>query len=60
MHEATKGIDFKRALDVLQEAKALPKPGANGERTRFFRIAGRGLKLYPIDPDKLSGCEHGA
>ena len=60
MHEATKGIDFKRALDVLQEAKALPTPGANGERTRFFRIAGRGLKLYPIDPDKLTGCEHGA
>jgi putative DNA primase/helicase len=60
MREATKGIDFKRALDVLQEAKALPTPGANGERARFIRIAGRGVKLYPIDPDKLAGGEHGA
>lgn len=60
MREATRGIDFKRALDVLQEAKALPTPGANGERARFIRIAGRGVKLYPIDPDKLAGGEHGA
>jgi len=60
MREATKGIDFKRALDVLQEAKALPIPGANGERARFIRIAGRGVKLYPIDPEKLSGGEYGA
>lgn len=60
MREATKGIDFKRALDVLQEAKALPTPGANGERARFTRIAGRGVKVYPIDPDKLAGGEHGA
>ena len=60
MREATRGIDFKRALDVLQEAKALPTPGANGERARFIRIAGRGVKLYPVDPDKLAGGEHGA
>lgn len=60
MREATKGIDFKRALDVLQEAKALPTPGANGERARFMRIGGRGVKHYPIDPDKLAGGEHGA
>lgn len=60
MREATKGIDFKRALDVLQEAKALPTPGANGERARFIRIAGRGVKVYPINPDKLVGGEHGA
>jgi putative DNA primase/helicase len=60
MREATKGIDFKRALDVLQEAKAIPTPGANGERARFIRIAGRGVKLYPVDPNKLAGGEHGA
>jgi putative DNA primase/helicase len=60
MREATKGVDFKRALDVLQEAKALPTPGANGERARFIRIAGRGVKIYPVDPDKLAGGEHGA
>jgi len=60
MREALKGFDFNRALDVLQEVKALPTPGANGERARFIRIAGRGVKLYPIDPDKLAGGEHGA
>ena len=60
MREATKGVDFKRALDALQEAKALPTPGANGERAKFMRIAGRGVKVYPIDPDKLAGYEHGA
>ena len=58
MREATKGIDFKRALDMLEEVKALPKPGANGERAKYFRIAGRGLKLYPIDADKLAGGEY--
>ena len=60
MRETLKGFDFKRGLDVLQESKALPTPGANGERSRFTRIAGRGMKLYSIDPDKLGGGEHGA
>ena len=60
MREALKGFDFKRALDVLQELGALPAPGAHGERARFIRIAGRGVKLYPINPDKLAGAAHGA
>lgn len=55
MREALKGYDFKRGLDVLQEAGALPPPGANGERARFTRIAGRGVKLYPIATEKLAG-----
>lgn len=59
MREALKGFDFKRALDVLQESGALPPPGANGERAKFYRIAGRGLKLYPVQADKLGG-DHGA
>ena len=59
MREAVKGFDFKRALDVLQELGALAAPGANGERARFSRIGGRGIKLYPINPDKLGG-DHGA
>lgn len=58
MREATKGIDFKRALDVLQEAKALPPPGANGERSKPFRIGGRVVKLYAINPDKLTSNDH--
>lgn len=59
MHEALKGFDFKRALDVLQEAGALPVPGADGKRARFYRIAGRGVKLYPVQAEKLGG-DHGA
>nr|WP_246167754.1 DUF927 domain-containing protein [Propionivibrio limicola] len=60
MREALKGFDFNRALDVLQELGALPKPGADGKRARSFRIGGRVAKLYAIKPDKLAGGEHGA
>lgn len=59
MREALKGFDFKRALDTLQEAGALPAPGADGKRARFNRINGRGMRLYPIQADKLGG-DHGA
>jgi putative DNA primase/helicase len=38
MREALKGFDFKRALDVLQESGALPKPDASGERAKPQRI----------------------
>jgi len=58
MREALKGFDFKRGLDVLQEVGALAAPGANGERAKFYRIGGRGGKLYPIKADKLEG-DHG-
>ena len=60
MREATKGIDFKRVLDVLQEAKALPTPVANGERAKPFRIGGRVVKLYAINAERLAGGEYGA
>jgi putative DNA primase/helicase len=59
MREALKGFDFKRALDALQEARALPTPGADGRRQRFYRIGGRGVKLYPVQADRLGG-DHGA
>jgi putative DNA primase/helicase len=59
MRETLKGFDFKRARDVLQQAGALAAPGADGKRARFFRIGGRGVKLYPINADKLDGGEHG-
>jgi putative DNA primase/helicase len=60
MHEALKGFDFKRALDVLQELGALPAPGSDGKRARFNRIGGLGVKLYPLNPEKLEGRDHGA
>lgn len=59
MREALKGFDFSRALDVLQEAGALPAPGADGKRAKFYRICGQGIKLYPVQAEKL-GDDHGA
>lgn len=59
LKEALKGIDFKRALDALQEAGALPKSEANGERSKPHRIEGRTVRLYSIHADKL-GADHGA
>ena len=55
MREAVKGFDIKRALDVLQEAGALP--GTAGERSKAQRIDGRLMRLYPIQADKL-GADH--
>ena len=61
MREAMKGFDFNRTLDVLQELGALQKPGADGKRARLLRIGGqRPVRLYPINPDKLTGGDHGA
>jgi len=60
MREALKGFDFRRALNTLQAMGALQPPGANGERARFCRIGERGVKLYPINPEKLTGGDHGA
>ena len=59
MREAVKGFDFKRALDTLQEAGALPKADGTGERSKAQRIDGRLVRLYPIQADKLGG-DHGA
>jgi putative DNA primase/helicase len=60
MREALKGFDFKRALDVLQELGALPAPGADGKRARFYRVGGVGAKLYPINPENMEGGDYGA
>lgn len=57
LREAVKGFDFKRALDTLQEAGALP--ATSGERAKAQRISGQLVRLYPIIADKLGG-DHGA
>jgi len=54
LHEALSGFDFKRGVAVLVEAGAIPKPAANGEKARFFRVKGQGIKLYAVNPDKLT------
>jgi putative DNA primase/helicase len=60
MRDATKGFDFKRALDVLQELEALQKPGPDGKRSKLERIdKQRSHRLYTIDPDKLIGNKYG-
>jgi putative DNA primase/helicase len=53
MHEALRGFDFRHGLYVLQEVGALAPPKADGKRAQPFRIAGRSVRLYPINPDKL-------
>jgi putative DNA primase/helicase len=55
MREAVAGFDFKRALDVLQAAEALPR--SSGERAKPERVAGRPtpVRLYAIHSAKLRG-----
>ena len=59
LREALTGFDFKRALDTLQEAGALPNADASGERAKAQRIGGRLGRLDPLQADKLGG-DHGA
>ncbi|GJM17083.1 MAG: hypothetical protein DHS20C13_24100 [Thermodesulfobacteriota bacterium] len=54
LHEALKGFDFKRALDVLQDAGAL-KSCKDKRRAGSYRVAGRTIKLYAINADVLNG-----
>jgi putative DNA primase/helicase len=55
--EALKGFDFKRALDELQRAGALPPSNKNGERAKAERLGGRLVKVYAINPEML-GAHH--
>jgi putative DNA primase/helicase len=59
LREALAGFDFKRALDTLQKAGALPAANDRGERAHPHRIHGRLLRLYTIHPDKLE-ADHDA
>lgn len=59
LREALKGFDFARALDALELAGLIPSPGGDGKRARFKRIQGRGLKLYPVHPEGISGDAEG-
>jgi putative DNA primase/helicase len=55
MREALQGFDFKRALDVLEQAGALPK--SSGERAKPERVAGlpKPIRLYSVHSVKLRG-----
>jgi len=56
MREALKGFDFKRGLDLLQEAGVIEPPGANGKRARSHKIAGRVGKFYEVSTDALEAA----
>jgi putative DNA primase/helicase len=58
LREALKGFDFKRALDVLEQAGVIPKAGADGERAKPQRIDGRPVRVYEVRADVL-GKGHG-
>lgn len=60
MREALKGFDFKRALNVLQELGALPATGADGKRSRHHKFDGEGMRVYPVNPNKLGSSSHDA
>lgn len=55
MREALKGFDFNRALDALQQAGVIDKPGADGKRAKPFRIQCQVVKLYSVQPTRNEG-----
>jgi putative DNA primase/helicase len=54
LREATKGFDFGRALDALEDMGAIPKAGTGGKRATKTKIDGRGVWLYHITPSRLT------
>ena len=58
MREALRSFDFKRGLDVLQQAGVLISSDSSSERAKPMRIGGRMVRLYTIRADKL-GADHG-
>lgn len=60
LREALKGFDFKRALDVLEAAGAIPKASATGERSKTENIGGRKVRAYQVRADALTGVSDGA
>ncbi len=54
LHDATKGFDFRRALDALVSHNVLPPPKGNGERSKPEHIEGRSVRVYHIDSKALA------
>ncbi|MCB1506870.1 MAG: DUF927 domain-containing protein [Hyphomicrobiaceae bacterium] len=59
LRDALKGFDFKRALDLLEQAGVIPDAGAGngGKRALVYRIGGRSMRLYPINPENLGAAD---
>ena len=60
LREALKGFDFNRALDVLEQAGAIPKANTRGERAKPETIGGRKVRVYQVRADALQGGDDGA
>ncbi|RZO83051.1 MAG: DUF927 domain-containing protein [Oceanococcus sp.] len=54
LHEALKGFDFRRALDVLQGENVLTDAGGS-KRSHSKRLEGRVVQVYAIDANRLGG-----
>jgi putative DNA primase/helicase len=59
LREALRDFDFRHALDVLTELGVLPQPDAAGKHARFYRIAGRAMRLYPVNFGVLGRIAYG-
>jgi putative DNA primase/helicase len=59
LREALRDFDFRRALDVLAELGVLPREDASGKHTRIYRIAGRAMRLYPVNFATLGSIAYG-
>ncbi|WP_172419039.1 hypothetical protein [Candidatus Nitrosoglobus terrae] len=53
LREALKGLDFKRAIEVLIEKGILPPARADGKTSRLERINGKMTRVYIINYDAL-------
>lgn len=59
LHDALRGYDFKRSLDMLVSIGALPQPNdAKGKRSVQKKIGGKNTPVYKINPEKLSEAIH--
>jgi putative DNA primase/helicase len=53
MREILNGLDFNRALEVLEGVGAIPPKDAQGKRAHRVRVDGTRRRLYRIRPDNL-------
>lgn len=53
MREATKGFDFNRALELLQQSGLLDAAGADGKRSAVYRAGENKFRAYKVTPERL-------
>lgn len=58
MHEALKGFDFNRGLDVLEDAKVLERDGGSKRSHSVTPAGSKKSQVYRIDTGKLMEAHH--